>query len=85
MSTVYVVPFLLAAIYMSFCHSVIVSFQSLFLAVLVDNELIFGMCLYIDKLEIKVVAVCHIQIRPIFSEVVDHMTLKIKKNIMIHI
>lgn len=83
MSTVYVVPFLLAAIYMSFCHSVIVSFQSLFLAVLVDNELIFGMCLYIDKLEIKVV--CHIQIRPIFSEVVDHMTLKIKKNIMIHI
>lgn len=83
MSIVYVVPFLLAAIYMSFCHSVIVSFQSLFLAVLVDNELIFGMCLYIDKLEIKVV--CRIQIRPIFSEVVDHMTLKIKKNIMIHI
>lgn len=83
MSTVYVVPFLLAAIYMSFCHSVIVSFQSLFLAVLVDNELLFGMCLYIDKLEIKVV--CRIQIRPIFSEVVDHMTLKIKKNIMIHI
>lgn len=83
MSIVYVVPFLLAAIYMSFCHSVIVSFQSLFLAVLVDNELLFGMCLYIDKLEIKVV--CRIQIRPIFSEVVDHMTLKIKKNIMIHI
>lgn len=83
MSIVYVVPFLLAAIYMSFCHSVIVSFQSLVLAVLVDNELIFGMCLYIDKLEIKVV--CRIQIRPIFSEVVDHMTLKIKKNIMIHI